>query len=152
MCISIVVFSLVYSVHFVLPLFSIYNSYISTSITSKKIHKEYPDAVYCQVKVGALPREPEYPLLCLNMYLKVVFSEVPLQLQEDDVIDEQFLTHQVIEELETEDMSDNIEWSLSSSIFTIKQWNKKVREGLRWDLDSAVSLCYHYHLYLICSI
>lgn len=47
-------------------------------------------------------------------------------------------------ELEVDNKSDHTGWTLShfsSSIRTIKEWNKEAKEGLWYDLDSAVSLC-----------
>ena len=61
------------------------------------------------------------------------------------------VSKKVMEELRV----DNVGWSLScmgSSVCTIKQWNEKVREGLRWDLDRAVSLISVLYYYSISSI
>ena len=70
---------------------------------------------------------------------------------------ERILRDNIHHELKADNRSDNTGWSLglmSSSIRTIKEWNKEVRHGLWYDLDSAVSLCLCYHIVLdiLCTI
>ena len=64
---------------------------------------------------------------------------------------ERILRDNIHYELEADNRSDNTGWSLglmSSSIRTIKQWNKEARDRLWYDLDSAVSLCLCYYIVL----